>query len=587
MDRKYMIGLDEVSSELNLGYDTGLKNENIAYFVKLLNVKTLRVWLNYSEIFEVVENDALEIMYDGLIRLNNYLMAMKRAGVERFSLLTWGFIYPFNYKAQDKFTVPDPVKEPTIYKRFLKLQHEAVFEISRNFTDIAYFEPTNEPEGFNGLNIHRNSVTLPDEERVYSLNTLEKIVLDLCSSMSNAVKKANPKNKVVFPGFCNFETAPAFVDDIYNLIESGECPSFGNKLTKVDDYFDIINWHPYNLKDSDINDYWFSTIENIRNVMKKHNDISRNIWFNEVGWSDLRRETEMKAVAHRYENLWDAFKDKLYYVETFFPFRLFTLANRCENEGEDNFGLVYNEYDWDTPLYPKPAFVTLYKLINGEDAPLEPLYALAKVKTREVYRYKVENKNPNAYKVLFLGNALTYRKEAPWLGFNEARGLGASSLSKDFAHIVLNEVKKKHKDVQATLVDCYSWEKTFYHGETLSKLDFLKEDTYDLVVISLGDNYGQASLNDQPVDEYYKNLVNKFRSENTKVITTSAFNGYNVANESMKKVAEECNVPYVDISLIKNNKDYLAKNNYNNEQYSLVPNDSGHFVIAKEIIKKL
>lgn len=587
MENKYLIGLDEVSSDLNKGYDKGLKNENIAYFAKLLKVKTMRVWFNYSEIFEVLENDQLEITYDGLIRLNNYLTTMKKAGVERFSLLTWGFIYPFNYKATDKFAVPDPIKEPAIYKRFLRLHNEAVFEIARNFTDIAYFEPTNEPEGFDGINIHRNINTLPDEPRMYDLPTLERIVLDLCASTSNAVKKANAKNKVVFPGFCNFPTAPSFIDDMYNLIESGTCPSFGYKTNKIEDFFDIMNWHPYNLKDSDINEYWLSTIEGIRDVMRKHNDINRTIWFNEIGWSDLRRETETLAVAKRYNDLWKELHTKINFVETFFPFRLFTLANKCECEGEDNFGLVYNEYDWDTPLYPKPAFIELYKLINGEDAPLEPLYALAKVKNREVYRYRVENKNPNAYKVLFLGNALTYRKAASWLGFNEDRGLGSSSLSKDFAHLVLGEIKNKHKVTQATFVDCIAWEKTFFDAKTLSGLDFLNKDTYDIVIISLGDNYGRASLNDQPVDEFYKNLINKFRSESTKVITTSAFNGYKDADESMKKIAEECNVPFIDISWIKNSKDNLSKKNYNNEQYAKVPSDLGHHLIAEEIIKKL
>lgn len=585
MENKYLIGLDEVSSELNKGYDKGLKNDNIAYFAKLLKVKTMRVWLNFSEIIKVNQNDEISLIYDGLVRLHDYLLKMKEAGVERFSLLTWGFVYPYKYEASDKFVIPDPIKEPDIYARFLKVMRNAIFEIASNFTEIRFFEPTNEPEAFAGINIHRNANLYDKNNLEYDIPTLEKIVLDLCNCASKAAKSANSKAKILFPGFCNFDSAPNYLNDIYTLIESNQCPSLGKKTNVIEDYFDIMNWHPYNLKDSDINEYWLGTINNIRKVMEKHNDLSRTIWFNEIGWSDLRRNTEYEAIAKRYEDLYKVLIDKLPFVETFFPFRLFTLANKVECEGEDNFGLVFNEYDWDCPLLPKPAFITLYKAINGENADIEPCYKLAKIRKPELYRVKVEGDNNAKYRVLFIGNAITYRKEAPWLKFNEARGLGSKNKQSDYVHLVLDKIKETHSDCQATLVDALIWEKTFYDDKTLNKLNEYVKGEFDLVVVFVGDNYGNASLHDQSVMPFYKSLLEKFKTKKTSVIALSSFKGDETANKDMKIAAESINVPYIDITYISEDMSNIDNGSYLNVTYKVIPNNLGHKLIAEEILK--
>ena len=65
------------------------------------------------------------------------------------------------------------------------------------------------------------------------------------------------ENCAILPSFCNFEYAPSYLDDIYNKIESGNYPTVGAlKSNKVDSFFEILNWHPYNMFDTEINDYW-------------------------------------------------------------------------------------------------------------------------------------------------------------------------------------------------------------------------------------------------------------------------------------------------------------------------------------------
>ena len=65
-------------------------------------------------------------------------------------------------------------------------------------------------------------------------------------------------------------------------------------------------------------------------------------------------------------------------VKKIFLFRLCTLADRLETEGEDNFGLTYNVFDEEHSGEPKPAAIALAQYINGADYDVASLYKFAK-----------------------------------------------------------------------------------------------------------------------------------------------------------------------------------------------------------------
>jgi len=580
-------GIDEVSSDLNRGFDKGLKNEYIGYFAHLFKAKAMRIWLKTYEIFQVAENDELIFLVDGLNNLHNYLYTLRKNGVEKFLLLNWGFVYPFGYKARDCFTCPDPFNEPEIYQRFLSLQEKVFFEIARNFPEIAYFEPTNEPDGRDCLNLHRNGYVVGkenNEQFYFSRDEIEKIILDLCFYESRGVKKAYANNKIVFPGFCNYSDAPIFLNNIYTRIESGELPTLNYKSNKITDFFDIMSWHPYNLKNSEINDYWLETQKALFDVMIKHGDGERKVWYTEIGWSDFGRVTSLEKIKRRYNDLLNNLDKVQPFVECVMLFRMFNIATRCENEGEDNFGLFYNAYDWDTPLAPKPSAIAIYKRLNGEDAPLEPLYKHAKKKERVLFPVKVFNKNADAFKILFLGNSITYQEAAENNHWRIARGLGSSSINNDYVHLFLDEINKIKSSVQYTFIDLKNFEKTFFSDDVFNRLKEIDIDKPDLVVVNIGDYVGHSAFVTDPFSLYFNKLINHFKSP--QMIVTSSFSGFNEANTSMEVVCKENNIPYVDISSIKKEDAYLLKNKIINNEIRTIPNDLGHQRIAKAIINK-
>ena len=85
---------------------------------------------------------------------------------------------------------------------------------------------------------------------------------------------------MLFPSFWNNENAPKFLDNIYSKIESGRYPTIKKKSsTKIEDFFEIFSFHPYNLKTVEIDEYWEQTQINLHNVMLKHNDNNRKTWY--------------------------------------------------------------------------------------------------------------------------------------------------------------------------------------------------------------------------------------------------------------------------------------------------------------------
>ena len=587
MKNKFFFVLDEVSAELNSNCDEGLKNKYIAHFANAFGCKTVRVWLSTKEIIKVKPNDEIEFVAKGLIAFHNYLESLRRAGVERFLLLDWAFVYPYGYFASDRWVVPDPKKEPMMYQRFLKLQQKVRFEIASNFSLIEYFETTNEPDGPASLFLHKNGFDMScqrdNKDFIFTRDEIEDIILDLNYYETLGVKEANKHAKVLLPSFCNFDYAPSYLDSIYKKIESGKYPTVGEiKSNKVESFFEILNWHPYNLKDVEINDYWLSTQMNLRKVILAHNDKARKVWYTENGWCDFKRENEKQLIAKRFIDLFNIIEEKLPWVETVFLFRLFTLCNRTENEGEDNFGLIYNEFDWDTPLTPKPAAIAIYKYINGENASLDPLYKFAKVKERDYFPHTIINKGGD-YKVLILGNHITYQNKAPWNGLNESKGLDASKASKDYAHILFDKLNKELGSVEMTLVDMRNWETCFYYDELYEKLQQFRDNLPDLLIIRLGENTISHTLKDHPYKEYLLKLINLFKDEKTKVILTTTINNIHKIDTLYHEFADENNIPLVDLSSFDKNFNYLSKSSYKNIEHKNCPNDSGMRFIAEQL----
>lgn len=382
-DRSHFFGLCEVSGEISAGVDRGLTHEFISDMAGALGVNSFRVWMSMRAVLLVDSEDNITLNTQTVALYHDLLDKLKAQGVDRFTLMTSGFIYPADYQTTTSLVVPDPNEEYDMYIRFLSLQEKAFAAIAREFEDIRYFEPANEPDNESGAFMHRNGYTAGGSVQVnadymYTETELAYILGDLCWYVGRGVHGVDEKACVLLPALCNYSSAPDFLEGIYAAIAS-KCLPVGEPYsdTDPDNYFQILNWHPYSLVTGEIDEEWLQLQKDIYAVAKKHGDNGKPVWYTEMGWTDYGNETQFDAIADRYVALFDTVKKDLPFVETIFIFRLSTLAVQDISLAENNFGIVRNPLDAVAPGQPKPAALRIARYILGEDADLTPLYKYA------------------------------------------------------------------------------------------------------------------------------------------------------------------------------------------------------------------
>lgn len=379
-----LIGLCEVSCEVNDSVDKGLKNEIIAHFAGEFHASVMRVWVRFHELARCDKDDNVTLVEERVERLKKYLDALKAKGVRDFLLLSWSFLYPEDFHYTDAWAVPDPVTEREKYIRFLNVQRKLYELIAQRFPEILYFEATNEPDGAGGDFLHKTGYVYgrtPQENApyIYTQEEIARIALDLCYYTCRGVKKYLPNAKVLFPSFCNFDYAPAYLERVFTELQSGKYPSVGEtKSTRQEDFFEIMSFHPYSMKTGEMDEGWLQTQKTLYAVMQKYGLGDMPVWYTELGWSDFAREEEKQKIGGRFLEAFRLVKEELPFVKKIFLFRLCTLANRKENEGEDNFGLTYNIYAERHAGEPKPVAITLAKFLNGDDYDVSALYKYAR-----------------------------------------------------------------------------------------------------------------------------------------------------------------------------------------------------------------
>ena len=377
-DKSGFYGLCEVFGDMGGGVDPGITNEWIGDMAGGLGVKSFRMWISYGDLYSVDENDDIIANQAKISIVRDAVNRLKASGVENFLAMATAFVYPKDYPTTTGYVVPDPYEEYDMYIRFLKIQQKAYIAFATEFPEVKFYEPANEPEA--GGCIHKNGYTHAGSEIInanymYTQYDQVRIVADLCWYTTQAVQSVNPESKVAIPGLMGMVTTPDYLDGIYDAIESSALP-VGQEKADVDpdNYFQILNWHPYTFGSDTVNEAWIQLHNDIYNVAIEHGDGGKPVWFTEFGWTDNAEPTRHQTIADSFIEFFDTVKAKMPYVQTVMIFRLTTLVTQDISLGENNFGIMYNKDDPVNGGKPKAAAIALAKYIRGEDADLSMLY---------------------------------------------------------------------------------------------------------------------------------------------------------------------------------------------------------------------
>jgi hypothetical protein len=198
------------------------------------------------------------------------------------------------------------------------------------------------------------------------------------------------------------------------------------------------------------------------------------------------------------------------------------------------------------------------------------------------------------FKILIMGNSLSSHGKSPEIGWTHASGMAATSIEKDYAHLLSRKIEAKlNRRVDLKIGTIVEFERHF-ESFKLNSLNTLKIFNADLIIIQNGEN---VQLKDESTAKIYQEkfiqLINWFRSDKATIICTTSFFPSNEKNKIVSTAACETNSFLVDLShlsmldpknLAKNEPGYGGdKTKWKVKGIGTHPGDLGMKNIAEEL----
>ena len=280
----------------------------------------------------------------------------------------------------------------------MNVQVEYYRLLSEALPDITHFEGINEPE--KGGPVHKIGWLSSDEQAKlnnqssynlsnyeYTITEIAQITMDYNHAMTEGVRKANTGAKVLSSGLMTIALTKTYLTEAYKYITS---ENNYYKDTNPDNYFEILNWHPYVFigTNSDASlpystvaqwdkEYWADTWvkfqKDLYQIAVNYGDGDTPVWFTEFGVSDCTGtdKTSEQGITEamtstRLRDMLDLVEEELDFVDTVIAFRMFDLEDGADTAYECNFGMVECfDYISSSQEALKEIGKTFYQIVNN------------------------------------------------------------------------------------------------------------------------------------------------------------------------------------------------------------------------------
>lgn len=243
------------------------------------------------------------------------------------------------------------------YIKWLNDYYTTWYNLVKEFPEVTYWEIDNE---LNNPDFMYNAY----DKSYFSSLEMAQIATDMLYYATRAIHDANPSAKSVMGGLTepmglgygdesiSKPTNVWFLQQIYDNIFSGEYGYFYGKETNEiasvnpDDYFDVINYHPYVWSARPLDkDYFISEGHKLYQVVLDNEGKHKKVFISEVGFSEFGRG--QATVAQSIKNMYEAVASSMPYVETVNYFKLYDIATNAwagspGDNGMERYGLFYD-----------------------------------------------------------------------------------------------------------------------------------------------------------------------------------------------------------------------------------------------------
>jgi len=200
----------------------------------------------------------------------------------------------------------------------------------------------------------------------------------------------------------------------------------------------------------------------------------------------------------------------------------------------------------------------------------------------------IDNPDGKGKRVMFVGNSITLHGPNESLGWFNRCGMAASSLDKDYVHILMSNVQAKDSDASFCICQAAGWERGYKEGApAMEKYEAARDFEADVIVMRIIENCKVAEFDAEVFFEQYDEFIKYLnKTGKAKIILTTGF-WKHPGDEQIKLTGEKNSYPCIYLGDLGEDDAMMAKGLYEHAGVAMHPGDKGMENIAKRIWQEL
>ena len=200
----------------------------------------------------------------------------------------------------------------------------------------------------------------------------------------------------------------------------------------------------------------------------------------------------------------------------------------------------------------------------------------------------VDNPGGKGKRIMFVGNSITLHGVNESLGWFNRCGMSASSLDKDYVHILMKNVLEKDKEATFCICQAAGWERTYKDGlEAMKSYEPARDFEADVIVMRIIENCKVAEYDPESFFKEYGEFINYLnKTGKAKIILTTGF-WRHPGDKEIMATGEKYGYPTVELGDLGDDPEMKAIGLYEHAGVANHPGDKGMEYIAKRIWAEL
>lgn len=223
------------------------------------------------------------------------------------------------------------------------------------------------------------------------------------------------------------------------------------------------------------------------------------------------------------------------------------------------------------------------------EATVQKVPRTQQLKSGENIRFSGNTPSADSLRVMFLGNSITLHGSAPHIGWYGDWGMAASSKEKDYVHLVMDAVWRKHPDAAWCIVQGSIWETNLADCDYEKNFSAARDFHPHVIISSLETNIPESTF-DAAVFSAELRRLHQYLScpdGSTRIIIASSYCNIPKKDAAIRAYAEASNASYVHIGDIRENQENLAMGLFEHEGVAGHPGDLGMRRLAERYVEAL